>query len=57
MKLNELIAQALNKPVEALTIEDVNKALTLNVKVYHLHFAKEATFSKVNDETKSIIFT
>lgn len=32
MKLNELIAQAFNKPVEALTAEDVNKALLTPVR-------------------------
>jgi len=34
MKLNQLIAQALNKPVEALTIEDVIKALNTEVATY-----------------------
>lgn len=34
MKLNQLIAQALNKPVEALTIEDVNAFLLREVVTF-----------------------
>jgi len=34
MKLNQLIAQALNKPVEALTIEDIIWGLQQNVVTY-----------------------
>ena len=33
MRLNQLIAKALNKPVEALTIDDVNEALLMEVFV------------------------
>lgn len=34
MKLNQLIAQALNKPVETLTSEDVNEALLTEIWVW-----------------------
>lgn len=34
MKLNQLIAQALNKPVEALTIDDVNGILLREVVTF-----------------------
>lgn len=33
MRLNELIAKSLGKPVEALTIEDVNAALLLDILI------------------------
>jgi len=34
MKLNQLIAQSLNKPVEVLTIEDVNEALIKDIRIW-----------------------